>query len=245
MKPITLFASAAVMIIMVCTGCKSISVSDLNPERSPNARLLPYLIPVVDTNNIQEIYTTGVLTTTTQTHTSGTQYTSETSYRHHYSQDNVYNESSTSKSDTIRRPDLRVGDVVSIFTKEVEQNIVDMNKASSPRGYIVLNLNTRVSDSNKGLELINGLTLGTLCLLGMPGNFRSEELDITVSIYNNANTLVKSYSAVAIDEETTAMYYGYADTDTMRKAAAQALKKALKEIRGKIYREYDQIAGRL
>ena len=165
--------------------------------------------------------------------------------RHYAQEANVYTESTNARSDTTFYSDLRVSDVQSIFTKEVEQNIVDINKASNPRGYIVLRLNGRISDSNEVLELVNALTVGTLCLLGLPNNIVSEELDINVAIYNNSGTLVKQYTVTAKDSEYNAMYYGYTDKDASRKSAAEALKGALEEIRVMIYRDYDQIAGRL
>ena len=245
MKPSTLAAFVGALIVLVCSGCKTVSMKDINPENRPNARLLPYLKPIVDTNNVQTVYTSGTLTTKTQSNTTGASYTVGSSTRHFGQEANVYSESTNTKSDTTFYSDLRVGDVQSIFAKEVEQNIVDVNTASNPRGRIVLRLNGRASDSNEALELVNGLTVGLLCLFGMPSNFRTEELDINVAIYNNANVLVKQYTVAAADTETTAMYYGYKDEDTLRLAAAQALKNALEEIRGYIYRDYDQIASKL
>lgn len=245
MRPITFFAFIGALIILICSGCKSISMKDINPDNRPNARLLPYLVPMVDTNNVQTIYTAGTLTTKSQSNTTGASYTVGTGNRYYGQQANLYSESTNSRSDTTFYSDLRVGDVQSIFTKEVEQNIVDINQASHPRGYIVLRLNGRVSDSNEVLELVNALTVGTLCLLGLPNNIISEELDINVAIYNNSGTLIKQYTVTAQDSEYNAMYYGYTDKDASRKSAAEALKGALEEIRVMIYRDYDVLSRSL
>ena len=245
MKPISVFACFAVMVILACSGCKSVSMRDITPDNAPNARLLPYLKPVVDTNNIQTVYTSGTLTTKTQSNTTGASYGLGSSRGNFSHGANFYSESTTGRSDTTFFADLRVGDVENIFFKEVEQNIVDINTASNPRGHIVLKLNGRASSSNAPLELVSTLTVGTLCLLGVPGNQRTEELDINVAIYNSANVLVKQYTVTAEDTETIAMYYGYTDQGAARLAAAQALKNALEEIRGYIRRDYDQIVSRL
>ena len=220
-------------------------MKDINPDNRPNARLLPYLVPMVDTNNVQTIYTAGTLTTKSQSNTTGASYSVGTGNRYYGQQANLYSESTNSRSDTTFYSDLRVGDVQNIFTKEVEQNIVDVNQAGNPRGYIVLRLNGRVSDSNEVLELVNALTVGTLCLLGLPNNIVSEELDINVAIYNNAGTLIRQYTVTAKDSEYNAMYYGYTDKDASRKSAAEALKGALEEIRVKIYRDYDVLSRSL
>ena len=245
MKPITFFAFVGALIVLVCSGCKTVSMKDINPENRPNARLLPYLVPMVDTNNVQTMYTAGTLTTKSHSNTTGASYSVGSGNRHYAQEANVYTESTNARSDTTFYSDLRVSDVQSIFTKEVEQNIVDINKASNPRGYIVLRLNGRISDSNEVLELVNALTVGTLCLLGLPNNIVSEELDINVAIYNKSGTLVKQYTVTAKDSEYNAMYYGYTDKDASRKSAAEALKGALEEIRVMIYRDYDQIASKL
>lgn len=245
MRPITFFAFIGALIILICSGCKSISMKDINPDNRPNARLLPYLVPMVDTNNVQTIYTAGTLTTKSQSNTTGASYSVGTGNRYYGQQANLYSESTNSRSDTTFYSDLRVGDVQNIFTKEVEQNIVDVNQAGNPRGYIVLRLNGRVSDSNEVLELVNALTVGTLCLLGLPNNIVSEELDINVAIYNNAGTLIRQYTVTAKDSEYNAMYYGYTDKDASRKSAAEALKGALEEIRVKIYRDYDVLSRSL
>ncbi len=245
MKTINLFAFSVILVILICSGCRSISIRDINPETAPNTRLLPYLVPVVDTQNLQTIYTAGTLSTTGESYSSGAAYGFGHSAGNFANASGFYSGTTTENYDTTFYSDERVSDAVSIFSKEVKQNIIDTSGMSNPRGYITLRLNGRVSDKSILMSVFNIFTFGVLNLVGVPNNYRSEELDIDVSIYNNQKTLIKEYTVIAKDTELRALYYGYTADTASRKAAAWALKSALKDIRGQINRDYNEIISKL
>ena len=63
--------------------------------------------------------------------------------------------------------------------------------------------------------------------------------------YNSQKTLIKEYTVIAKDTELRALYYGYTAETASRKAAAWALKRALKDIRAQINRDYNDIVSKL
>lgn len=245
MKTINLYVYAICLIVLFCSGCRSISIRDINPEKAPNAKLLPYLEPIVDVDNLQTIYTTGTLSTTGESYSSGSGYAYGNRVGGFSNASGFYSGTTTENYNTTFHSDERVSDAVSIFSKEVKQNIVDTSGISNPRGYITLRLNSRVEDKSILMAVLNGLTLCTLNLIGVPNNYRSEELDIDVSIYNKQKTLIKEYTVIAKDTELRALYYGYTKSTASRKAAAWALKRALKEIREQINRDRDELVSKL
>lgn len=231
-------------VLFIC-GCRSLSMKDIAPENNPNARLLPYLEPIVDVENVKDIYTQGKVSTTGKSFAFGDSYTYGNAYGNSLHSSGFSSAVVNSKSETSFSTDERVNDVINIFTKEVKQNIVDTSDMNNPRGYIVLRLNGRVEDTSKVLRVASAFTFGTLNLMGMPANYQSQELDIDVSIYNRSQTLVKQYTVTSQDTEFRAFYYGYTNEDANRKAAAEALKKALTEIGEQINRDHDEIVSKL
>ena len=220
-------------------------MKDIAPENNPNAHLLPYLEPIVDVENVKDIYTQGKVSTTGKSFTFGDSYNYGTAYGNSWNSSGFSSAVTKSKSETFFSTDERVNDVVNIFTKEVRQNIVDSSNMNNPRGYIVLRLNGRIEDSSKALKVASAFTFGTLNLMGMPANYQSQEIDIDVSIYNLQKSLVKQYTVTSQDTEFRAFYYGYTNENANRKAAAEALKKALQEVSNRINRDYDEITSKL
>lgn len=252
MKPLFLLIASSLLL----TGCCSLELADINPANAPNAQLIPYVTPVLDQNNIQRTYTSGTTTTTGRQNSLwgsvggavGSVVASSFGVGRAYSLASTIGAQTVgSKSDTTFNSDKRVEDVANIFLKEVNDNIADLSTAKNGKGYgtIALDINAAVCGEGSVWPVVSKLTLGTLNLFGMPYSYRSEQIDVSVCIYDAKGDLIKRYVTSAGDKVWVALYYGYDDDEALRLAAASALKQALAAIRQRIGIDAPEIAARL
>ena len=223
-------------IFLLCTvalcACKSIEYQDVNPPIKPNDNLLPALESVVDVSNIESVYTSGSYAG--MANNFGTAYAPS---------NNWGNWMQTTTLNATMYKDVRVNDVINVFNKEVKENITSPYGAK--KGYITLKLGYRGVDRSWWYTLPSLLTLGTINLLGFPGDKISQSLEVEVEIWNNKKELVKRYTENVYNYDYVAMYWGYSDLSIRRKVAADNIKQALENIRLKINNDAPQIKKQL
>lgn len=241
----------SLLLLLALSGCCSVRLADLNPSIAPNSNKLPFMEISLSTANLHETYTSGTTITSGQEELvvggSAAGYAKPTDYESGIGVfGGVAPLGKNATSSLVIKSDKRVQDATSIFTKEAYDNLMDLSTSTEPRGYLVLNINTAVCDQGVVWPVLSKLTLCTFnLLLAMPYSYRSEEVDVTVCIYNGAKQLVKRYVASGQDTEYVAMYYGYNGEDAARLAAAQALKSALEKIRVQINADAYQLKDKL
>lgn len=137
----------------------------------------------------------------------------------------------------------RVQDVVTVFTGDVSNNIMDVAKPR--RGNIVLRLIEPSVKNNYRWSWLSGATLGIPNALGMPMCSHRVTLNIQVEIYDGKNHLVAKYNEWGTDKEYMAAYWGYNFRDFRRRAAIRALQNGLGKIKENIVQDYGMIEAKL
>ncbi|HXA00805.1 MAG TPA: hypothetical protein VNW99_02395 [Cytophagaceae bacterium] len=123
-------------------------------------------------------------------------------------------------------------DQFEIFDQEVDNNLC--NPYGQKFGYIVLRTYYSKFGLGLGYSVASGITLLIPNLLGMPMGRPKFELQATVEILNSKKELIGKYRAVGTGKSLMALYYGYGQSDSIRKARVDALNNALSEIRKQI-----------
>src|SRR5437016_1212490 len=85
-------------------------------------------------------------------------------------------------------------DEVKLFTKEVEENLID--PYGDKYGYIVFKRNLVDVKTNIGLSVINGMLACIPALLGVPFTVYKYKIEIELRVLNRDNKLLGKYSAV-------------------------------------------------
>ena len=130
-----------------------------------------------------------------------------------------------------------------VFTKEVEDNLID--PYGEKFGYIVMKQN--IIKANGGLDLIlpNLLTLGIPMLFGCPIATSKYIIEVELRIMDSRNRLLGKYSAIGIGSAIAAMYYGYTLEGAERKSYTDALNDAFNQIRPQIQKDVSVINEKL
>jgi len=136
--------------------------------------------------------------------------------------------------------DIQVQDAITIFTREVENNICKAN-GPNKNGYAVCRIIAADMMGNGLWVLVPPLFV----LCGVPSCSFSVEVSAQIDIYDNDNNFIKSYSAVGRGKEYQAMYWGYAGETMMRTATIRALLNAMNEIKVKIQNDQAELAKKL
>ena len=137
----------------------------------------------------------------------------------------------------------RVQDMVTVFTNDVTNNIMDVAKPR--RGNIVLRLTEPAVKNNYRWSWLSGATLGIPNALGMPMCSHRVTLNVQVEIYDGRHNLVAKYNEWGTDKEYMAAYWGYNFKDFRRRAAVRALQNGLGKIKENIVRDYGMIEAKL
>lgn len=130
-----------------------------------------------------------------------------------------------------------------LFSNEVEQNLT--NPYGEKYGYIILITNTGNIKWGVGYTIISGATFFVTNLLGLPFSETKLEMEATIEILNSKKELIGRYRAVGKGKAVAALYYGYALTNTFRKAYADALKDAFSQIRPQIQADAERLSNEL
>lgn len=148
--------------------------------------------------------------------------------------------------------DKRIQDAVVIFDREVSNNICEPE--GEKYGYVICRIANRDASTGWGWFVVSALTAFTINLFGFPAASQSAELDVEVEIQDSKHNRIGRYSAVVKNTRYAAFYWGYSgigslnadrDTEISRVVNAEALRKALQEIKSQINREAMKIRMRL
>jgi hypothetical protein len=134
-------------------------------------------------------------------------------------------------------------DQFEIFDQEVDNNLC--NSYGPKYGYIVLRTYYSKFGLGLGYSVVSGITLLIPNLFGMPMGRPKFELQATVEILNSKKELIGKYRAVGTGKSIMALYYGYGQSNAIRKARIDALNNALSEIRKQIQTDAPKLSEEL
>lgn len=223
------------MALMLCSCATTLSLADLRPEGAL-ANPLPTLAPEIDTYSLESVYSSWP-----QRYSRGTGVGVSLSSTDDERMSDSYIYIDTPSSRRHFR-DQRVQDAVTIFTREVTENI------SRPTGPTRGTVNCRIASGSaemrgQGLLLLSGCFFLVPSLLGLPYGFSVTELDVNCDIYDSRGDCIGRYNAIGKCRIPLTFYTSYSSTD--RKTAVEALKKAMKEIKLQIERDSARLTSAL
>jgi hypothetical protein len=212
-------------------SCKTLQVSDLRPIGSNNQKI-SLLIPQIDLASVENSYTKGSSVSQGVGVATTSNYITVGSFA----------------GTSISFPDKRIQDVVTLFERDVQNNICA--STSEPQGNIGLKITfSNTKQGGAGYIVPAILTVGIAWACGMPINTVTQELEVQVEIRNKAGQLISKYEAVGKSKVNVAAYHGYTKGDAPymvqasvgRKANIEAYNMAMTEIKASIERDYDKI----
>ena len=146
--------------------------------------------------------------------------------------------------------DKRVQDVVTLFERDVTENICEPGKV--PAGTITLFITySQIKLNNWGFLLLNCLTLCIPAILGVPITGTKEDIEIKVSISDKQNDIISEFVGNGKAKTLTGFYYGYkpgnggGDLPSARKSNIVAYNMAMDEIKEKISKDALNLAEKL
>ncbi|MCE4565204.1 hypothetical protein INQ51_12875 [Maribellus sp. CM-23] len=217
-RSLLIFALFALVI-----SCKSIYYSDLSPKGQVSNKL-PALQPQYNTYNLENIYSRG----STVSSTSG-------AYNSYYIEktDKTLN-SGYSTTTSTSYADERIQDVITIFEKDVIENIT--NNIGQKKGYARFNIRTGESYSKfkTGNFLIGWCFLFTPYLFGMNASKGITTLEVEVELCDLSGNTVGRYNAFSHVEKTVALWRGYNKTNAVRMSNIECVTNCLNQIKEKI-----------
>lgn len=221
------------VIIQLVSSCASMKMSDLKPEPKNN-KLLPTLQTRIDINSFESAYTLGTATSTS----SGTVYGQSKTGQNKTQVSGI----GVSVSSTTMSKDPRIQDAITIFDRDVKDNITDPFGES--KGYILCKINASNNKVNLGWAVLSGVTLMVPNLFGMPMGAYKIELDVDVEIYDHSEKLIARYNGVAKKKTYMAAYWGYGK-DVERVANIKAFRAAMNQIKLQIENDYEKLLLKL
>ncbi len=215
-------------------SCKTLQVSDLRPPNPTNPKL-PLLTAKIDVQSLQNSYTSG--STLSQGVGVGVPVGGIAI--------------GTFSGSSISFPDKRQQDIVTLFERDVNDNI---SFGTQTKGSIELKI-TFSHTKEGGWEYFAPavLTAGLAWAFGMPMNTVTQTLELQVEIKNSQNMTVGKYVSNAKAKAKVAAYSGYKKGDAPymvqasvgRKANIDAYNIAMKEIKDKIQADYQRLINEL
>ena len=224
-----------ILISLVVTSCASMKMEDLKPEPK-NKILLPTLTPRINLSSFESAYSLG----STNYSTSGA----------------VVNQVSIGDSasgtigigignyetSSIRTKDLRIQDAITIFDRDVKDNITD--PYSDSKGLILCKINASDLKPSYLWPILSGFTLAIPNLFGMPFGAQKIILDVDVEIYDMSEKLIGRYNSQGESKIYAAMYWGYG-ADAARVNNIRAFRNAMDKIKSKIEADSENIIKKL
>jgi len=215
-------------------SCKTLQVSDLRPPNPTNPKL-PALTAKIDVQSLQNSYSSG--STISQGIGVGVPVGGIAI--------------GTFAGSSISFPDKRQQDIVTLFERDVNDNICLGNHT---KGSIELKI-TFSHTKEGGFEYLAPaiLTAGLAWAFGMPMNTVTQTLELQVEIKNSQNMTIGKYVSNAKAKTKVAAYSGYKKGDAPymvqasvgRKANIDAYNIAMKEIKNKIQADYSKLINEL
>jgi len=123
-------------------------------------------------------------------------------------------------------------DELRIFTKEVEENLID--PYGDKYGYIALKKNIIDIKYGGGYFWPSSLLATIPNLFGLPFLDIRHKVEVEIRILDRNNKLVGKYSAIGESSAKAAYYYGYSMRNASRKSYPDALMDAFDKIRPQI-----------
>jgi hypothetical protein len=221
------------LVAHLVSSCASMKMTDLKPEPK-NSKLLPTLQTRIDINSFESAYTLGTTTSTS----TGTVYGQSKTGQNKSQVSGI----GVSVSSSTMSKDPRIQDAITIFDRDVKDNITDPFGES--KGYILCKINASKSKLNLGWALLSGVTLMIPNILGMPMGAYKITLDVDVEIYDNSEKLIARYNGVAKKKTYMAAYWGYGK-DVERVANIKAFRDAMNQIKLQIENDHEKILFKL
>lgn len=134
-------------------------------------------------------------------------------------------------------------DELKLFTKEVEENLVD--PYGDKYGYIALKRNVIKYRAGFGYYMTSAMLLSIPNLFGFPYYKMRYKLEVELRVYDKENKLIGKYSAIGNSNVTVAFYYGYSLAVAQRKSYVDALNDAFSQIRPQIKADAERINEKL
>ncbi|MDI9312889.1 MAG: hypothetical protein QM535_21950 [Limnohabitans sp.] len=230
--------SIHILAISICasifmTSCASMKMTDLKPTPK-NSKLLPTLQTRIDISSFESAYTLGTSTSIS----TGTVYGRSRTGTNSTSVSGI----GVSVSSTTMSKDPRIQDAITIFDRDVKDNITDPFGES--KGYILCKINASNQKTNLGWAFLSGLTLMIPNIFGMPMGSYKITLDVDIEIYNNSEKLIARYNGTAESKKYMAAYWGYGK-DVERMANITAFRDTLNQIKIAIENDYSNIILKL
>lgn len=215
-------------------SCKTLQISDLRPPNPVNPKL-PALTAKIDVQSLQSSYSSG--STISQGVCVGVPVGGIAI--------------GSFAGSSISFPDKRQQDIVTLFERDVNDNISFGNQA---KGSIDLKI-TFSHTKEGGWEYFAPavFTVGLAWAFGMPMNTVTQTLELQVEIRNSQNETIGKYVSNAKAKAKVAAYHGYTKADAPymvqasvgRKANIDAYNIAMKEIKEKIQADYSRLINEL
>lgn len=215
------------------TSCATMKMSDLKPEPKIN-KLLPTLQTRVDMNSFESAYSLGRSTSSSVGTVSGQSQTNNNRTR--------VSGIGRSISSTTMSKDPRIQDAITIFDRDVKDNITD--PFGDSKGFILCKINASNKKQDLGWAVLSGLTLMIPNIFGMPIGSYKITLDVDIEIYNNDEKLIARYNGTAKNKTYMAAYWGYGK-DAVRVANIMAFRDAMNQIKSQIENDFDNITLKL
>ncbi len=140
--------------------------------------------------------------------------------------------------------DPRIQDAVSIYIKDVKENITD--PYGEKQGDILCRITFGdVNSKGLGWLFLSSLTLYVPNLFGMPYMSNKANIELEVQIFDNNKKLIKRYQADCTNKKYVALYWGSNYPTAARKANAAAFKCAMNKIKKQIELDTPEIIKKL
>lgn len=224
-----------ILISVAFTSCVSMKMEDLKPEPK-NQMLLPTLTPKIDLSSFESAYSLG-----------NTNYSSSGAI---VNQVNIGDSAigtigvgiGSYETSSTKTKDLRIQDAITIFDRDVKDNIT--NPFNDSKGIILCRINASQIRNNALWIILSAFTLTIPNLFGMPYNRQHVILDVDVEIYDKSDKLIARYNAQGDSKLYGAMYWGYG-ADGGRVNNIKAFRNAMNKIKQKIENDYQVVIKKL
>ncbi len=220
-------------VAIILSSCATMKMTDLKPEPKITPSL-PTLEVRVDLESFESAYTLG----STSSVSSGSVYGRTTVDKNRATTTGI----GTAVSTSTMSKDPRIQDAITIFDRDVKDNLTD--PFGDSKGFILCKINASNEKINLGWAVLSGVTLMIPNLLGMPIGAYKMTLDVDVEIYNSSQKLIGRYNATASAKKYMALYWGYGK-DCARVANIMAFRDAMNIIKEQIRNDHNSLMEKL
>ena len=134
-------------------------------------------------------------------------------------------------------------DELKLFTKEVEENIID--PYGDKYGYIAIKSTTLDTKLGNAFYIPSLILCCIPNILGLPLQVIKHKVEVEIRILDKNNKLIGKYSAVGESKVIVAFYYGYSLMKAPRKSYTDALIDAFSKLHPQIQADANRINDKL